>query len=903
MFKRILKIVMIAVIVLILAAIAIPYFFKDQIVARVKTELNKHLTAKVDFKDVDISLFRHFPKLSVALEELQIINTLPFDGDTLLAVKKIDVALNLMSVIKGGNMEIYNIALQQPRIHAIVNRDGAANWDITKPDTTTATTTDTTQTAFSLNLQQYNVEDAYINYDDRQGNMQLIVDGLTHQGKGDFTQDQFTLQTTTLANALTFRYGLIPYLANARTQLDADIQIDNTSNTYTFKNGKAVLNNLELALQGFFKLVNDSTYGMDMSFKAPSTQFKDLLSLVPAIYKQDFSKIKTEGTAAFDGFVKGTYSATQMPAFGLNLAVKNGFFQYPDLPKPVRNIQLALKITNPDGVPDHTIVDMPSGHLEMDNTPLDMRLLIKTPVSDLYIDGAAKGKLDLSKVTQFVKLEDGTQLTGLLDADMTAKGNMSAIEKQQYDRFYAAGALQLSNMLYKSKDYPDGVKINNLLLHFNPKNVAVQQLNGQYLGTNFEANGEVNNLLAYMFKNAPLDGKLSAKADEINLDKWMGTTSGAPAGNTSEKTDTTAAMPFAVPANLNFNIQAAVNKVHYDKLDMTNLSGALLLKDETVTMQQLKANALQGTMEINGSYSTKSSKVNPDINVSYNVQNLDVQQTFTAFNTVQKLMPIAQFLSGKISSQLNLQGKLGKDMSPILTSLNGEGNLLLIEGFLKKFAPVDQLASQLNITQLKDISLRDIKNYFSFENGRVKVNPFKVNVNGLQMLIGGSHGFDQSLDYTLQLTLPRSIIGNQGNALINNLVTQAQNKGIPVNVSDSIHLQVLMAGNITKPSIKTDLQETANRTVDNLKSQATELVKNKIDTVKNAVKDTLQQVKQQATNALKDEIKKQLTGGKDSTQTGQKPLQQAGKQAEQTLKNTFNSLLKKKNNTTDSTKH
>jgi hypothetical protein len=900
MVKRILKIVVIVVVVLILTAIAIPYFFKDKIVAIVKTELNKNLNAKVDFKDVDISLFRHFPKLAVALEELQVVNIAPFDGDTLLAVKRIDVALNLMSVIKGGDMKIYNINLQQPRIHAIVNREGVANWDITKPDTAVVSAADTSKQAFSLNLQQYKIEDAYINYDDQQGNMQLIVDGLTHQGNGDFTQDQFTLQTSTVANALTFKYGLIPYLANAKTKLDADFLIDNTSSTYTFKNGKAWLNNLELALQGYFKLVNDSTYGMDVSFKAPSTNFKDLLSLIPAIYKQDFSNIKTEGTAAFDGFVKGTYSATQMPAFGLNLAVKNGFFQYPDLPKPVKNIQLSLKISNPDGVPDHTIVDMPAAHLEMDDTPLDMRLLVKTPISDLYVDAAAKGKLDLSKVTQFVKLENGTQLTGLLDADMTAKGNMSAIEKQQYDRFYAAGTLQLNNMLYKSKDYPDGVKINNLQLSFNPKNVAVKQLNGQYLGTNFEATGEVNNMLAYMFKNEPLDGKLIAKADEINLDKWMGT---APTPAASTTTVDTAAMPFAVPANLNFNIQAAVNKVHYDKLDMTNLSGSLLLKDETVNMQQLKANALQGNMEINGSYSTKNSKVNPDINVSYNVQQLDVQQTFMAFNTVQKLMPIAQFLSGKISSQLTMQGKLGKDMSPILSSLTGDGNLLLIEGFLKKFAPVDQLASQLNIAQLKDISLRDIKNYFSFENGRVKVNPFKVNINGLQMLIGGTHGFDQTMDYTLQLALPRSIIGQQGNSLINNLVTQAQSKGIPVNVSDSIHLQVLMAGNFTKPSIKTDLQETANRTVDNLKTQATELVKNKIDTVKNAVRDTLQQVKQQATNALKDELKKQLTGGKDSTIADQKPLQQAGKQAEQTLKNTFNNLLKKKNNNTkDSTK-
>lgn len=900
MLKKILKIVGITMVVLILAAIAIPYFFKDKIVAKVKEELNKQLTAKVDFKDVDISLFRQFPRLAVGLEDLQITGTGEFAADTLLAVKQIDVALNLMSVIKGDKMDIYNIALIQPRIHAIVNKDGAANWNITKPDTTAANPADTGKTSFALSLQQYKIEDAWISYDDRQGNMALLVTGLNHQGKGDFTQDQFLLQTSTTATGITFRYGLVPYLSQVKTTLDADIQIDNNSNTYTFKNGKASLNNLELALQGFFKLVNDSTYGMDMSFKAPSTNFKDLLSLVPAVYKTDFDKIKTSGTAAFGGFVKGNYSPVQMPAFGIDLSVKDGFFQYPDLPKPVKNIQIAMKISNADGVPDHTIIDMPTGHLEMDNTPLDLRMLVKTPISDLYVDAAAKGKLDLSKITQFVKLEAGTNLSGLLDADISAKGNMSAIEKQQYDRFYAAGTLQLSNMLYKSKDYPDGVKVNNLFLQFNPKNVTVKDLNGQYLGTNFEANGAVNNLLAYTFKNEPLDGQLNFKADDINLDKWMGTTPSTTTDPATAKKDSAAATPFAVPANLNLALQANVNKIHYDKADLSNVSGKLLVKDETVTMQQLKANALQGTMEINGSYSTKASKTNPDINLAYDVQNLDVQQTFNTFNTVQKLMPIGKFLSGKITSQLTMHGKLGKDMSPDLSTLTGDGNLLLVQGFLKQFAPVDQLASTLNISQLKDLSLRDIKNYFAFENGRVKVNPFKVTVNGIRMDIAGSHGFDQSLDYTLQLALPRSMMGTAGNTLVNNLASQAQSKGIPVNLGDSVHLQVLMAGNILKPSLKTDLRETAN----NLKAQATELVKNKIDTVKNTVKDSLNQIKNTAVNSLKEELKNQLSGKKDSTKpaTG-KPLDNVGKQAGESVKNTLNGLFGKKKPAADTTKH
>lgn len=900
--KKVLKGIGIGLLVLIAILIAVPYLFKGQIIAKIKTEVNKNLNAKVDFKDVDISLFRRFPRLAVALDELQVTGIDHFAGDTLVAVKRLDVAMDLMSAIKGEKIDIYNIVLQQPRIYAIIDEQGRANWDIAKPDTAAAnagTPEDTTQSNFAFSLRQYSIENATLRYSDRQGHMHFTVEQLNHKGKGDFTQDEFTLQTSTSTESLNFAYGFIPYLVNTKAEILADVNINNKTSTYSFKTDKIAINNLKVTSEGFVQLLNDSSYKMDIRFAAPSTDFKDVLSLVPAIYSQDFASIKTSGNAAFSGFVKGTYTPQQMPAYSVNLSVKNGFFQYPDLPKPVKNIQLAVNVSNPDGVPDHTIIDVPQAHLEMDDSPVDMRLMVKTPVSDLYLDAAARGRVDLGKVGQFVKFEKGTKLAGLLDADLKARGYMSAIEKQQYEKFDASGKLAVNNLLYASKDYPEGVKVSTLQMLFNPKNVTIPDFKGEYLGTSFFATGEVNNLLAYVLRNDALNGHLNLKAGHINLDKWMATGGSGPA--TDKAADTVASGPFVVPNNLDFTINAEAEKVHYDKVDLNQLSGTLKINDQTVTMKDIKANALQGTMKINGTYSTKENKQQPDISLSYDVKELDVQQTFKAFNTVQKLMPIAQFLSGKLSSQLTVKGKLGKDMSPVLNTLTGDGNLLLIQGFLKKFAPLDQLANQLNVAALQDISVRDIKNYFAFENGRLTVNPFRVKLSNMNMLIGGSHGFDQSMDYTMQLALPRALLGQKGNSLVNNLVTQANNKGIPVQVSDTVYLNVLMGGSMLKPTLKTDLKEVAGNAMNNLKDQATAMVKNKVDTVKNTVKDSLNHVKNEAVSAVKDELKKQLLGGKDSTVEG-KPLQNAGKAAEKTLNNTLNNLLKRKNTAADSTK-
>lgn len=877
-FKKILKITGFTLLFLIAFAFAAPFIFKGKIIALAKKEINNSINAKADFKDVNISFFRQFPKVSVALQQLEIVGTGDFEGDTLIAAKEIEAALNLMSFIKGSDYKIYKVAIRQPRIHAIVNKDGKANWDIVKEDTTAATATAPAQ-PYQLNLQEYSIENAYIRYDDAPGGMNSTISGLDHSGSGDFTADLFTLQTATKAQQVDFTYGNIPYLSRTNASIDADIEIDNKTNKYSFKNAGIVLNELKLAARGFLQLANDSTYNMDIAFDAPSTDFKHILSMVPVVYQQDFASIKTSGKAIFNGFVKGTYSGTQMPAYQLNLDIADGFFQYPDLPKAVKNINLQMKVDNPDGVTDHTVINIPKAHIEFNNEPFDFRLLVKNPISDLFLDAAAKGRLDLSTITQFVKLEAGTKLNGLLNADLAMNGRLSAIEQQQYDRFNASGNIDLSNFLYASKDYPDGVRLDKLLMNFNPKNVEVADLRGQYLKTNFSANGGVNNLLGYALKDQPLSGTLNVKADKVNLNDWMG----VPADTATQSAPSA---PFAVPANIAFVLNSSVDEVKYDKLDIANLTGSLQIADETVKLNNIRGNALDGTMQISGSYSTKESKKQPAINLSYDVQGLDVQKTFYAFNTVQKLMPVGKFIAGKLTSQLSFTGRLGEDMMPDLNSLTGKGNLLLIEGFLKKFAPLDKLASTLSIQALESISLRDVKNYIEFTNGKVLVKPFTLKIKDIGMEIGGMHGFDQSIDYVINLKVPRALMGEKGNQFVNNLVTQVNNKGVPVKLADVVDLNVKMGGTITNPQLKTDLKQSATNLADDLKKQAADFAQQKIDStrnaVKTAVKDTLSSAKKQVTNALKDELAKQLNGKKETdsaagTNHPTKQLQETGK--------------------------
>ena len=173
------------------------------------------------------------------------------------------------------------------------------------------------------------------------------------------------------------------------------------------------------------------------------------------------------------------------------------------------------------------------------------------------------------------------------------------------------------------------------------------------------------------------------------------------------------------------------------------------------------------------------------------------------------------------------------------------------------------------------------------------------------MEIGGMHGFDQSLDYLINMKLPRALMGEKGNAYVNGLVSQVNSKGVPVKLSDFINLKVNMGGSITNPSIKTDLKQAGSSLAEDLKQQAADFAKAKIDSTKkavtSAVKDTIASLKKQAVQTAADELKKQLLSKGDTSKAG-------GTDGKKNIEESAKGLLQnlspfKKKKTTDSTQH
>jgi len=842
MARKILKISAIVIAALFILALIIPFAFKGKITEAVKKEASSSLNASMDFKKVSLSLIRHFPNFTLNLKNLTIVGKDEFKDDTLANIPSLQVVVNIASVIRGSNYEIKKIIIDDPRLLFKVLANGKANWDIVKKTEEKPQAKPSQPSNFRMTLKKLKINHAYIVYDDRSLNARVVIKDRNHSLSGDFSADFTKLKTATDIAEFTMNYGGIDYLYKTKTVLKAKIDADLKNMKFTIDETELDLNDLKLDASGWFSMLAKG-YGMDLKFSAKQNDFKAFLSLIPAVYSKDFNTVKTMGTLAFNGYVKGTYNDNTIPAFGINLKINDAMFRYPSLPAAVTNINIDAKANNPTGVPDATAIDITKMHFEMAGNPVDLRLSVRTPVSDPQLDGNIKGLFNLADVSKVYPLDKGMTMSGTIKADVSLNGRLSSIEKEKYDEFRANGNITASNVKYKSNDLPKEISVNNAVLNFSPAYIDLAAFQMKTGSSDLSAKGKLQNYLAYFLKkNGVLTGTLTTASSMMNMSDFMNT---SPSSSTATADTTSTMNVVEIPANIDFTMNASFGKFIYDKYEMTNISGIVKMKNQELQLDGLKLNMLDGQITMNGNYNTVNPK-KPQLKFDFDISQVDVKKAFKTFNTVQKLAPIAEKTSGRVSTKLNFNTALDEHMNPVYNSMNGKGTLTSSVLRIENVTTLNKIADVLKMEKLRKLSLEKINLAYEFADGKVYVKPFDVKTGDIKTNISGFTGFDKTIGYTMNFDIPRSEFGGKANGVLNNLIADANKKtGTGFKAGETIPVAVIVGGTITNPTIKTGLKNVMSSAVEDLKNQVkNELVKKK--------EEVVAKVKTEANNLISD---------------------------------------------------
>ncbi|MEY4925590.1 MAG: hypothetical protein RI894_26, partial [Bacteroidota bacterium] len=457
--------------------------------------------------------------------------------------------------------------------------------------------------------------------------------------------------------------------------------------------------------------------------------------------------------------------------------------------------------------------------------------------------------------------EKTTETHAVKAATSTETAAETAATSKPFDRFdfafdgkmgsFTYGKYVMKSLLAKGQITPNLFKCDNFQLILGNSDMKI--------------NGQITNIFGYLYGKDVLKGTINFSSAFFDMNQFMTKDDNAPAQKPQNvPVDTANLQPIKVPANIDMTINAAVSTLPYDDMTLKNAKGTVIVRDEKATIKNFTCNALGGGIAMNGLYDSKVTDRKPKFKFGYSLDKVDFQQAAKFLPSLKKYAPIIQYIDGNFSSSMTMDGALKPDLMPEMNSLTGLGDLTTINGVLRNFKPLDDIADKMNIAELKQARVMNTKNWFEVDKGRLTIKPFDLKVKDALINISGKHGLNTDMDYLMKFKIPRIMLEKnavtaQANKGIDLLGQQAGKLGINLKQSENIFFNANIGGSMLKPTIKITLvnaegKNAANAVVDDVKGQ----VKQKVDEVKKQGEDLAKAAAEKAktqAQAIADEAK------------------------------------------------
>ncbi|WP_242156876.1 AsmA-like C-terminal region-containing protein [Aestuariivivens sediminis] len=881
--KKVLKITGISLLIIFALLIAIPYAFQGKINDLVKRLINDNLNARVEFSDLSLSFIKGFPRAHVTVSDLVITNIDPFKDETFASTKDISFTMSIKELFKknGDPMVVNAITVNEALLTLKTDVFGNNNYDITKKGDSASSG----ENSFTLDIKDYKINNSALNYIDEASNTAIHLTEFNHQGRGIFSAETSELETTTETN-VSLSIDSINYLNNNRITLQAIIGLDLSNSTYTFKDNKGFINQLPIEFKGYVKQL-EKGQDIDITFENPESDFKNFLAVIPKDYSKNIDAVETTGDFKVKGLVKGLSSEETIPQFDITITSNNASFKYPDLPKRVSNITINTSIKNTTGRADDTYVDINTLDFTIDSDVFKSSATLKNISKNMLVNAHINGILNLANLTKVYPITLDYPIKGILKSNVNTAFDMDAIETNAYDRIKNSGTISINDLEFTTKSFPSPIIISSAHMNLNSGTVTLNPFKAKTGDSDLFVTGTINNLTGFLLSNGKLQGDFKASSKLFKVNDFM--TVDEPLKDQETKTSSDA---LKIPDFLDCTINANAETVVYDNLNLKDVKGTLLIKDQKASLINLTSNIFDGALAIAGEVTTNEET--PNFNLNLNANNFDIAKSFNGMALLQNLAPIAKLLQGKLNTNINLKGNLDDDFSPILNSVSGNAlaELLSTKISADESKLISNLEGALNFVDFDKLNLNDLKTKFEFADGRVAVKPFQLKYQDINIEISGTHGFDKTIDYRAVFNVPAKYLGSEVNRLIGKIDAAEVN-------SISIPVAANITGSFTNPSVNTDLSSG----VKTLTQQLIEIEKQKL---LNQGKDKVQSLighviggNQTKTDSLKKEQDQTINKVLQDIVGSRSTPDSTTSSTTNTVKNVLGGLFQKKNKPKD----
>ena len=848
-FKRLIFGSLLSLISLLSLSFFLVYIYEDDVKIIIIKELNKHLNCKitVDPQNIDLTIIKSFPKCALEFKNILALESKDFKTqDTLLYAKRLSLAFDVENLFN-KNYTINKIELEDSKVNLKVDKLGNSNYIIWK-------TSDSSVTNDSLKfaLEKIKLTNVFLSYKNTKMKIKISTKLNEVEFSGKFKDTEYILNTSGLAYIDLFQVQKVKYLNN--NKLKFDIKLDVSGKTFKIIKSDTKINSTLLNSKGTF-VINDSLVSLDVIFKGSNLDISSTLSLLPENFQSKINDYESEGTFYAEG--ECHYKAGFPLALSANFGIKQAYITYKINKTKLSNVNLegsvlinenrsSLKLNN---IKANLKSNTFSGNVEITN------------FNDPYIKLNVEANTNLEELSAFYLIDTLQNISGSISLNANIECFINELKSNAFNpNIIASGSAKLLNIKAQFKNSEKEINIPEGEVKLTNRNLEVINLKLIKGNSDVKIVGEMPNFLGYLFdmkSNLTINSTVTSNA--IELEDFI--------FSNNKNSNSTSVF---IPSNLDLNLVVIIKKLTFQKFSAKQMSGSLLVKNQKVVVKGMTFLAMDGSISVNAFANASGGDIR--ISGDCEVSKLNIKQLFFQLNNFGQTTLQDKHLKGFVTASIDFLGTWDTALNVDLNTINATSSLLIEQGELIGFKPLESLAKYIDLNELKHIKFSSLQSALEIKNKIITLPKTTIKSTALNMELWGKHTFDNQIDYHIQLLISELLAKKQrANKNFDEELSLIEN-----DAENRRSVFILMTGSIDNPIIKYDRKGAKQKVKEDIqqeKQSIKQLLKEEFGLFK---KDSIPTNKN---NPLKSDQKFQIKIG-DADSKKDKPLQPKKKDTE-----------------------
>ena len=817
--KRLFFTITISSISIIGISVLLVYVYENDVKNLIIKELNKHLKTEVhiDPKNIDLTILKTFPHCAIEFKDFTALDAKEFNStDTLLYAKRLALIFNIKDLFN-ENYTIKHILLEDANCHLKVNKTGSANYLVWKSDSSSVTTNDSLKFA----LEKITLTNVKLTYKNSKQKIKLNTTLKNLNFKGKFNNSSYVLVSDGKAYVDLFQIDKVKYVTNKNLKLNVELNVN--GNSFTIKKSETTFNSTELISSGAF-VVNDSLVSLDINFKGNNLDVASTLSLLPEKFQSKITDYSSDGVFYANG--EAHYQAGKPFSVKSEFGIKNANIKYKPKGTTLSNVNLIGSLVINEHHSELKLQHI-SANLNSNSFSGNVEL---TNFENPYIKLNVAAKTKLEELISFYPIDTLESVSGNIDVTANIEGLVSELQSNTYSpTIKANGEATITNIKAKFKQSEKELNIPEGKVSLNERHLNIFGLKLIKGNSDVMLVGEMPDFLGYLFDTkTPLAIIANITSNNIQLEDFI---FASKSGGSSEG--------ISIPDNFDFKINVNINNFTFGKFIADNIKGTVLLKNQKIALKDITLNATDGAIKLNAFADASSENIK--ISGDCELQKLNIQKLFAQLNNFGQTTLQDKHLRGYITANVDFTGTWNKKLEVDLNSINATSSILIERGELIGFKPLENLAKYIDVNELKLIKFSTLQSAIEIKNKVITIPRTSIKSSAINMELWGKHGFDNVIDYHIQLLLSEILSKKQrANKNFDEELSLVEND--PENRRSVF---IVMSGPIDNPTIKYDKKGAKEKIKQDIKQEK--------QTLKNILKEEFGLFKKDSTKVKETE--------------------------------------------------